>query len=278
MSRGHEATPPQLMGILNCTPDSFHAEGRTMDVSAAVAHGVRMAAEGADWIDVGGESTRPGATRVDAAEQVRRVEPVIAGLRAAGVARISVDTTLSAVAERAIAAGATMVNDVSAGTEDPRILSVAAGAGADLVLMHRLAPPDKDRYSDAYERAPEYADVVHEVGTWLETRVEAAVRAGIARERVVIDPGFGFGKSVAQNFEMLRRLDAFTRTGLRVLAGLSRKSFLGAATGAPDPADRLPATLAAAALAMRAGASILRVHDVAPHAQVRAVFRAERGC
>lgn len=269
---------PQLMGILNCTPDSFHAGGRTMDVSAAIAHGVRMRGEGTDWIDVGGESTRPGAERVPADEQIRRVVPVIEGLRSAGVARISVDTTLAAVAERALAAGATMVNDVSAGTEDPRILQVTAAVNAELVLMHRLVPPGQDRYSDQYKREPVYADVVREVLAWLRVRVEAAVQSGTPPERILLDPGFGFGKSVTQNFELLRRLPEFVASGHRVLVGVSRKSFLGAVAGAPDPADRLPATLAAAALALRGGAAMLRVHDVAPHAQVRAVFQAERGC
>ena len=266
------------MGILNCTPDSFHAGGRTMDVAAAVAHGVRMAGEGADLIDVGGESTRPGAQRVDAAEQIRRVVPVIEGLRQAGVARISVDTTLGDVAERALAAGACMVNDVSAGHEDPRILQIVAKADAELVLMHRLAPPDRDRYSHDYEREPVYADVVVEVLAWLEAHVLVAMRAGIPAQRILIDPGFGFGKSVSQNFEMLRRLPEFGEHGRRLLVGLSRKSFLGAAAGAPDPADRLPATLAAAMRAMQGGAAVLRVHDVAAHAQVRAVFLAQRGC
>jgi dihydropteroate synthase len=249
-----------------------------MDVSAAIAHGVRMRGEGTDWIDVGGESTRPGAERVPADEQIRRVVPVIEGLRSAGVARISVDTTLAAVAERALAAGATMVNDVSAGTEDPRILQVTAAENAELVLMHRLVPPGQDRYSDQYKQEPVYADVVREVLAWLRVRVEAAVQSGTPRERILLDPGFGFGKSVTQNFELLRRLPEFVASGHRVLVGVSRKSFLGAVAGAPDPADRLPATLAAAALALRGGAAMLRVHDVAPHAQVRAVFQAERGC
>lgn len=249
-----------------------------MDVSAAIAHGVRMCTEGADWIDVGGESTRPGAERVPADEQIRRVVPVVEGLRSAGVARISVDTTLAAVAERALAAGATMVNDVSAGTEDPRILQVTAAANAELVLMHRLVAPGQDRYSDQYKQEPVYADVVREVLDWLRARVEAAMQCGMSRERILLDPGFGFGKSVTQNFELLRRLPEFVASGHRVLVGVSRKSFLGAVAGAPDPADRLPATLAAAALALRGGAAMLRVHDVAPHAQVRAVFQAERGC
>ena len=249
-----------------------------MDIAAAVAHGLRMHAEGAEMVDVGGESTRPGAERVPAQEQIRRVVPVIEGLRAAGVARISIDTTLSAVAERALAAGACMVNDVSAGHEDPRILQVAANAGAELVLMHRLAPPDRDRYSHQYEQDPVYADVVVEVSAWLEAHALAAIRAGVPSERILIDPGFGFGKSVTQNFEMLRRLSMFGEHGRRVLVGLSRKSFLGAAAGVSDPADRLPATLAAAMLAMQGGAAVLRVHDVAAHAQARAVFHAHRGC
>lgn len=228
------------MGILNCTPDSFHAGGRSMDARAAIEHGVRLSHEGADIVDVGGESTRPGATRVSADEQVRRVVPVIEGLRAAGVARVSVDTTLAAVAERALASGACMVNDVSAGIEDPRLLRVAAAAGAEVVLMHRRVPPDQDRFSDRYEREPGYDDVVAVVAAWLAERESAAVLAGVSRERIVIDPGFGFGKSVAQNFEMLRRLAEFGAAGRRVLVGLSRKSFLGAVAGAPDPADRLP--------------------------------------
>jgi len=269
---------PALMGILNCTPDSFHAGGRLMDVRAAIAHGVQLAQEGADIVDVGGESTRPGAERVCADEQLRRVVPVIEGLRGCGVPAISVDTTLAAVAERALAAGATMVNDVSAATEDARMLEVVAAAGAEVVLMHRLVAPGQDRYSHQYEHEPAYGDVVREVAAWLVQRVEAATRAGVPAQRVLIDPGFGFGKSVAQNFEMLRRLGEFNAAGHRVLVGLSRKSFLGASAGVPDPADRLPATLAAAAFAMRAGAWALRVHDVAAHAQVRAVFRAERGC
>jgi dihydropteroate synthase len=266
------------MGILNCTPDSFHSGGRTMDVAAAVAHGVRLASEGADIIDVGGESTRPGAARVAADEQIRRVIPVIEGLRGAGVARISVDTTLAPVAERAIAAGAGMVNDVSAGDEDARLLEVAARAGAELVLMHRLVPPGDDRYSDRHEREPSYVDVVRDVAAWLAGRVERAARAGVPAERMLVDPGFGFGKSVAQNLEMLRRLAEFGAAGHRVLVGLSRKSFLGAVGDAPDPGDRLPATLGAAMVAMQGGAAVLRVHDVAAHAQVRAVFRAARGC
>ena len=277
MSHVSVATP-LLMGVLNCTPDSFHAGGRTMRAPEAVELGVRMVGQGADWIDVGGESTRPGADRVPADEQIRRVVPVIEGLRAAGVGRISIDTTLAPVASQALRAGATLVNDVSAGTEDAGMIDAVAQGGAEIALMHRLVPPGQDRYSHQYEREPEYRDVVDDVATFLRARVAAAVAAGIPHSRILIDPGFGFGKSVAQNFEMLRRLAEFTALGPRVLAGLSRKSFLGAAAGAPDPADRLPATLSAALLAMQGGAAVLRVHDVAEHAQVRAVFLASRGC
>ena len=267
---------PLLMGVLNCTPDSFHAGGRSMDTQAAIKHGLRMVREGADWIDVGGESTRPGATRVEASEQVRRVVPVIEGLRAAGVARISVDTTLSAVAREALRAGATLVNDVSAGTEDAALFAEAAAAGAEVALMHRLVPPGEDRYSDRLEREPVYADVVGDIVAFLRVRIGVAVAAGVPVSRILVDPGFGFGKSVAQNFELLRRLGEFAPLGHRVLVGLSRKSFLGAVASAPDPAQRLPATLAAGTLAMQGGAAVLRVHDVAEHAQARAVFRACR--
>jgi dihydropteroate synthase len=269
---------PLLMGVLNCTPDSFHAGGRSMHAQAAIAHGLAMVGQGADWIDVGGESTRPGAQRVPADEQVRRVLPVIQGLRAAGVHRISIDTTLAEVARQALRAGASMVNDVSAATEDADMLRVTADAGAEIALMHRLVPPGEDHYSHQYEREPVYADVIGDIAAFLQARVQAAVSAGIPASRVLLDPGFGFGKSVAQNVQLLHRLHELLPLGHRLLVGVSRKSFLGAVTGANDPADRLPATLAAGLLAMRAGAAVLRVHDVAEHAQVRAVFRAARGC
>ena len=269
---------PLLMGIVNCTPDSFHAGGRSMDVPAAVEHALRMVREGADLIDVGGESTRPGAGRVPSDEQARRVAPVIRGIRARSDVPISVDTTLAAVAEVAIGSGAWIVNDVGAGQEDAALFPMVARTGAGLVLMHRLVPPGQDRYSHQHERPPAYGDVVADVARFLGDRVVEAERAGVPRRRIVVDPGFGFGKSVEQNMRMLARLPEFVRSGLPVLVGVSRKSFLGAVAGASDPADRLPATLAAAAEAMRQGAALLRVHDVAPHAQVRAVLRASQGC
>ena len=275
----HDASRrPLLMGIVNCTPDSFHAGGRSMHVAAAVEHALRLVQEGADLVDVGGESTRPGAERVPAEEQIRRVVPVIRGIRATSAVPISVDTTLAAVAQAAIEAGAWLVNDVSAGLEDADLLPLAARLGAGVVLMHRLAPPPQDRYSDRHERPPAYTDVVAEVAGFLAGRVAAATHAGVPRARIVIDPGFGFGKDVGQNFDMLARLPEFAMVGVPLLVGVSRKSFLGAAAGIADPADRLPATLAAAAQAIDGGAALLRVHDVAAHAQVRSVLRAARGC
>lgn len=237
-----------------------------------------MRAAGADIVDVGGESTRPGAERVDADRQIERVVPVIRALRDGGASSVSVDTTRARVADAAIRAGATMVNDVSGGTEDPEIMRVAAEAGVELVLMHRLHPPEADSYSDRYRHEPVYGDVVREVGERLVELAAAAERAGVARERIVLDPGFGFGKSVAQNMELLQRLTELTSMGWPILVGVSRKSFLGAVTGAGDPADRLAPTLAAGLLAMQAGAAVLRVHDVAEHAAVRAVFRSTGRC
>lgn len=272
------ATSPLVMGVLNCTPDSFHAGGRSMDVPSAIEHALDLVRQGADIIDVGGESTRPGADRVPAEEQVRRVMPVIRGIRARSGVPISVDTTLAAVAQAAIEAGAWIVNDVSAGHEDPGLFPLVARLGAGLVLMHRLVPPGADRYSNQYERPPVYGDVVAEVMTFLAQRVGLAERAGVPRARMVVDPGFGFGKSVEQNFDMLARLRAFTSLGLPVLVGLSRKSFLGEAAGVTDPTDRLPASLAAATEAIRRGVGVLRVHDVAAHVQARAILRASDGC
>ena len=270
------ARRPLLMGIVNCTPDSFHAGGRSMDVAGAIEHALRLVQEGADIIDVGGEA--PGGARVPAQEQIRRVVPVIRGIRVRSGVPISIDTTLAAVAQAAIEAGAWMVNDVSAGLEDVELLPLAARMGAGVMLMHRLAPPPQDRYSDRHDRPPAYVDVVADVADFLAGRVAAAEKAGVPRARIVIDPGFGFGKNVEQNFLMLARLPEFTAVGVPVLVGVSRKSFLGAASGVTDPADRLPATLAAAAQAIQGGAALLRVHDVAAHAQVRAVLRAARGC
>ena len=272
------AQRPLLAGILNCTPDSFSDGGKFATTDHAIAHGLRLINEGADILDVGGESTRPGAQRVSATDQIRRIEPVIRSLRQQSNIPISVDTTLSLVAQSAIAAGANIVNDVSGGEEDENIFSVAANTGAGLILMHRLRPPGQDEYSDQYQINPVYNDVVQDVLAHLLRLVERAHSFGVRKEHVVIDPGFGFGKSVNDNFALLRRLSEITQSQIPVLASLSRKSFLGAACGAKNPSERLPASLAAAALAKQGGVAILRVHDVLEHRQFLSISAACTAC
>jgi dihydropteroate synthase len=252
------------MGVLNVTPDSFSDGGRHRDVHEAVAAGHAMFEAGADIVDVGAESTRPGAVRVPARQQLDRAAPVIERLSAAGP--VSIDTTLAEVAAGAIAAGACIVNDVSACTEDPGMAALAAGREAGLVMMHRLVPPDRDRWSTERDpRRDAYGDVVAAVRDWLSARVEAAVACGVAREAIAVDPGFGFGKDVAQNLVLLARIAEFRAMGLPVAAGVSRKSFIGAVTGCDDPVARDPASALAAAIAVAAGASIVRAHDVRSH-------------
>ncbi len=236
------------MGVLNVTPDSFSDGGRWFDPDAAVAGGMAMAAEGADVVDVGGESTRPGAEPVDEAEERRRVVPVVAAL--ASTVRVSVDTRKRAVAEAAIEAGATLVNDVSASLWD-----VAAAAGVGWVAMHMRGEPR------TMQEAPVYGDVVGEVRDFLVDRAEEARAAGV--EEVWIDPGIGFGKTADHNLTLLRHLSALVATGFPVLVGASRKSFLGRLTDATVD-DRLEASLAAAVWAMVQGAAMVRVHDVRP--------------
>lgn len=260
--------PPHLMAIVNATPDSFSDGGLHLDAAAAAAHGERGAAEGAAILDVGGESTRPGAERVPESEQVARTEPVVRAL--APRYAVSIDTTRSGVARAALAAGACMVNDVSAGTEDPELVEVAAAHGAAIVLMHRRFAPGDDRWSHEPDARRGSADVIAEVRDWLAARVEDAVRRGMPRDRVAVDPGIGFGKSVAQNVELIERLGEFTPLGVAVLVGASRKSFLGALTGEADPRRRDAASVVAAHAAATRGAAILRVHDVRAHAAVRA--------
>jgi dihydropteroate synthase len=260
-----------LMGILNVTPDSFSDGGLFVDVDAAVTAGLRMVQEGAAIIDVGGESTRPGAQRVAAAEQIRRVLPVIERLRGECDALISIDTTLSEVAKSAVQAGARIINDVAAGTEDSRLLELAAQRGCGLILMHRTVKPQDDSYSDQYDQPPAYDDVVEMVRAFLMSRCEAATAAGVRRESIVIDPGLGFGKSVEQNYELVRRMGAFSATGYPVLCAASRKSFIGAATGVNEPAGRVMGSVAAAVAAYMTGVRLFRVHDVAAHREALAV-------
>jgi dihydropteroate synthase len=246
-----------LMGIVNVTPDSFSDGGRWLDPDAAIAHGRALVAEGAAILDVGGESTRPGADPVPAAEEAARVVPVVAGLRDAG-AIVSVDTAKAAVAEAALDAGATYVNDVTALRADPDLGPLVAARGATCCLMHMRGEPR------TMQDAPRYADVVDDVRAFLESRVVVALAAGIAEDRIQVDPGIGFGKTVAHNLELLARLDEIVALGFPVVFGASRKSFLGRVTGREIPSDRVAATVAVNVLAFTRGACVFRVHDVAP--------------
>jgi dihydropteroate synthase len=273
---------PRLVAILNVTPDSFHDGGRFASTETALAAAALAVEEGAAMLDIGGESTRPGADRVNPAEQIRRVVPLVLAIRAQpgalGRTPISVDTTLADVARSALDAGADAVNDVSAGTEDPELLDVVAASGAGVILMHRLRPPGDDAYSDRYESPPIDGDVVSVVLRMFQDRALPAAReAGIADDRIVIDPGLGFGKTVPQNLELIRRTpELIGAFGLPVLSALSRKSFVGRVGLArdSDPAERLPATLALSLEHRRAGAGLFRVHDVAAHAQAFAASAA----
>jgi dihydropteroate synthase len=260
--------PYRVVGIVNVTPDSFSDGGRYMEPNAAVARALELEREGASYIDVGGESTRPGAEPVSAAEELRRVMPVIEGLRASGLrAAISIDTSKVAVARAAIAAGASLVNDVTAFRAEPELASLVAELEVDCCLMHMRGDPR------TMQREVHYDDVVAEVLEFLEQRVGHALAAGIARERITIDPGIGFGKSVEHNLELLSRLEEITALGLPVLIGTSRKSFLGVVTGKPSD-DRLPGTIATCVMAFERGASMFRVHDVGPVADALAVAAA----
>ena len=248
-------TGPLLMGILNVTPDSFYDGSRYRDPAPAIARALAMEGEGADLIDIGGESTRPGAAPVDAAEELRRVIPVIEGL--AGRLRIplSIDTTKATVAKAALAAGAEIVNDISGLTFDPALARVVAELGAGLVLMHTRGTPGE------MQRDTAYADLVGEIREFLGDALERAREAGIESERIVVDPGIGFGKNAAGNLEIIRRLREFASLGRPVLLGPSRKSFIGAVLGG-SAADRLFGTAAAVAVALANGATLFRVHDV----------------
>ncbi|MCU0842183.1 MAG: dihydropteroate synthase [Thiobacillaceae bacterium] len=243
---------PLVMGIVNVTPDSFSDGGRYLSTPAAIEHGLRLAGEGADILDIGGESTRPGAQAVPLDEELERVIPVIEGLRDAGAA-LSVDTMKPEVMRAALAAGADMVNDVNA-LRAPGALEAVAGITAGVCLMHMRGEPR------TMQADPRYDDLVAEVSGFLRERVSAALAAGIARERILVDPGFGFGKTLAHNVALFKNLAVLADIA-PVLAGVSRKSMLGAMTGR-DMADRLVPSVAAALRAMHNGASVLRVHDV----------------
>ncbi len=264
------------MGVLNVTPDSFSDGGRFADPAQAVRAGIDMLRDGADMLDVGGESTRPGAGGVSAHEQLGRVLPVITGLRQSGVtAPISIDTTRAEVADAALNAGADVVNDVSAGLDDPDMLNLVAKRQAGLVLMHRLQPPAIDSYSTSYARSPEYdlqrGGVVGCVAEILAQRLSEAERAGVDRQAIALDPGLGFGKSVAQNFELIARIGEVAPDGVIILAGASRKSFIGAATDEPEPGRRIAGSAAAAVALCLGGAHVVRAHDVREHVAALAV-------
>ena len=256
------------MGVLNVTPDSFSDGGAFLDRDAAVNHGLRLAFEGADLLDVGGESTRPGADPVSAREELDRVIPVIEGIRAHNTAvRVSIDTSKAAVAAAALDAGADYVNDVTALRGDPEMAALVAERGVDVCLMHMLGTP-RTMQAEAH-----YDDVVVDVRIFLEQRIEAAVAAGIALERIEIDPGIGFAKTLEHNLELLGRLRELTTIGRPLVLGTSRKSFLGAITGR-ETAERVPATLATVVMAYERGAEVFRVHDVAPARDALAVAAA----
>jgi len=256
------------MGILNATPDSFSDGGLHDTVGAAVAHARRMIDEGADTLDVGGESTRPGAAPVDEDEQIARVVPVIAAIRGAGIdAPISVDTTRAAVARAALDAGADAVNDVSGLGDDNAMGPLIASRGCGVVLMHRLMAPQRDAYSDAYREAPVYSDVVEDVAAALRGAMERAVALGVDRSSIVLDPGLGFGKSVDDNLRLIDRTRELVALGRPVLSGLSRKSFVGrVGLGRDsDPGERDGASVGLSVVHLSRGARVFRVHAVGAH-------------
>ena len=268
---------PTLMGIINTTPDSFSDGGERLDPGRAADAALRMVEDGADAIDVGAESTRPGAARVSEEEQIARAIPAIRAMRARGlVVPISIDTTRAAVARAAIGAGADAINDVSGGTDDATVLSVAAAHGAGLILMHRLALPEADRYSDRYgERTPDYAGgVVGAVVAALRERLESAIAAGVGSESIVLDPGLGFGKTVEQNAELVRGTASLLGLGRPILGAASRKSFVGRIGLGRDssPDERLVASVAFSIAQAARGVRLFRVHDVRAHAEAFRVW------
>ena len=258
MTTGNFFQTPRIMGILNVTPDSFSDGGAYPSTSRALVRALEMVEEGATLIDIGGESTRPGADRVDAEEQKRRILDVVEQVRGAIPEEVvvSVDTTLSQVARSALNAGAGMVNDISAGRDDPEMFSLVAESGVPYCLMHMQGTP-KTMQDD-----PQYSNVVKEVREFLEKRAEAAKQAGVKSERIIVDPGIGFGKRTEHNLQLIAQLDKIVELGYPVLLGTSRKRFMGEISGTSDPAQRVPATAVTTGWGLRAGVCIFRVHDV----------------
>jgi dihydropteroate synthase len=257
-----------IMGVVNVTPDSFSDGGAFDDEVAAIAHARRLISEGAAIIDVGGESTRPGAAPVPAEDEIERVVPVVEGIAGLGLpSQISIDTMKAQVAEAALDAGAGYVNDVTAFRHDPDLAALVADRGVDCCLMHMLGEPR------TMQDDPRYDDVVDDIKAFLEERLKAATAAGIAEERIQLDPGIGFGKTLEHNLELLRRLDELTTLGRPIVIGTSRKSFLGRLTGR-DVTERVYATVATSVMAFERGARVFRVHDVAATADALAVVAA----
>jgi dihydropteroate synthase len=262
---------PLVMGILNITPDSFSDGSRFAAPDAALAHAREMIAQGADLLDIGGESTRPGSERIPASEQLRRILPTIQAIRRESDIALSLDTTLSEVARPAIDAGINILNDISAGREDPGMLTLAAGRGLPIILMHMQGTPG------TMQENPTYGDVVTEVASFLQDRAQAAMAAGIPSGHILLDPGIGFGKDLEHNLALLRNLaDLHQRAGIqhRLLVGVSRKRFIGTLTNTPQPDQRVAGSLAAGLWCLAHGAHILRVHDVKPTVEALQVYRA----
>jgi dihydropteroate synthase len=255
------------MGILNLTPDSFSDGGRFIEPAAALSHARQMVQAGADWIDIGGESTRPGAARVPAQQQIARIVPVLRAIRSHVTVILSIDTTLAPVAAAALDCGADAVNDISAGRDDPAMFELVAGRRVPMILMHMQGQPATMQVN------PVYQDVVEEVRSFLALRIEAAVAAGVAESAILVDPGFGFGKTVGHNLQLLRRLTDFASLGRPIVVGTSRKGFLAKITS-DLTAERLFGTAASVAWAVANGAGVVRVHDVGPMSQVVTAIRA----
>ncbi len=260
--------PWLVMGILNVTPDSFHDGGRYASLEAAMAQARAMAADGAGIIDIGGESTRPGAAAVDVDDEIKRVIPAIEAVAAELETPVSIDTSKAKVAAQALKAGAVMINDVTALRGDPRMAAIAAEAGCPVCLMHMLGEPR------TMQDNPLYEDVVVQIEEFFQERISFAVSQGIKRENIILDPGIGFGKTVEHNLTILGNLDEFAALALPLMIGVSRKRFIGAVAGENDTAGRLPGTIAANVLARAGGAGIFRVHDVAENVQALKVAEA----
>jgi len=263
----HRTHQSVVMGILNVTPDSFSDGGRFIDPASAIAQARQMVADGADIIDIGAESTRPGSERVGPDEQIRRIEPILPEVTKLG-AIVSIDTTFAAVAEFALDAGAQIINDVSAGRDDDEMFPLAASRDTALILMHMLGSPK------SMQENPEYDDVVKDVRDFLAGRIAAATDAGVKRSRIIIDPGIGFGKLLEHNLSLLNNIDVLVGLGVPVMIGPSRKRFIGEISGRAEPSERLGGTISACLTGRRGGASIFRVHDVAATVQAFTVARA----